>query len=79
MKARKNSKKAAPWFIKVRGSYLPKSGAGWLTYVPYLGYLIGVSLLAYREQYGLVTTLLVLVPNWIAAAVVMNWIADRHA
>ena len=30
------------WFIKVRGSYLPNNGKGWLTYIPYLAYLVGV-------------------------------------
>jgi len=75
----KSHKKSNKWFIKVRGSYLPNNGAGWLTYVPYLVYLVGVPVLAFSEHYGLVTTVLVVLPNWVAAVAVMNWVAANHS
>ena len=76
---KKPTKKNPTWFIKVRGSYLPNSGAGWLTYIPYLVYLVGTTVAALHEHYGFITTMLLLVPNWIVAAAVMNWVAERHS
>lgn len=76
---KKTHKKSRQWFIKVRGSYLPNSTLGWLTYLPYLGYLLVTYGLAWHEHYGLVTTGLLLVPNWVAAAAVMNWVAANHS
>ena len=73
------SKKSRQWFVRTRGSYLPSSPTGWLSYVPYITYLIGVTALAFHERYGFVTTVLILVPNWVAAAVIMNWLAANHS
>ena len=28
--------KGYPWFVKVRGSYLPRTREGWLTYIPFI-------------------------------------------
>ncbi len=69
------SKRSKKWFIKVRGSYLPNNGKGWLTYIPYLAYLIGVLVFVLNSHYDLWVSLFVVVPNWVAAAATMNWIA----
>lgn len=76
---KKTRKKNGKWFIKVRGSYLPNSPAGWLTYIPYVGYVVGVTGLALHERYGFVTTALVLIPNWVAAAAIMELLAANHS
>lgn len=34
--AKKRTAKLKPWFVYVRGSYLPSSWQGWLTYVPFV-------------------------------------------
>ncbi len=70
---RRNSK----WFIRVRGSYLPNSQAGWLTYIPYVGYLVAVLVYVLQRHYDFWLSLFIVVPNWIAAAAVMNWVAAR--
>ena len=65
------------WFIKVRGSYLPTSWQGWLTYVPYLAYIIGVLVFVIKRKDSVWLALLTVLPNWVAAAVILTWLA-RH-
>lgn len=67
-----------PWFIKVRGSYLPSSWQGWLIYLPYLAYIVSVLVFVFVNNYDLWHAIVVLVPNWIAALVIMTWIAERR-
>lgn len=67
------------WFIKVRGSYLPNNASGWLTYIPYTGFLILTIMYVMTNGYDWTAAMLVLFPNWVAALVVMNWIAERHS
>lgn len=74
MKRKSTSKK---WFRKVRGSYLPSSWQGWLLYVLYAAYVIGVVLYASLNQWSLGTSLFVIMPNWVAALAVMTWVAER--
>lgn len=71
------TKKSKPWFKKVRGSYLPYSAAGKLTYIPYLAYTIGVMVFVMHQDYSFWLSLFILIPNWVAAAAVMNWVAAR--
>lgn len=67
------------WFRKVRGSYLPCSRQGWLTYIPYVTYLIGVLVFVMVSHYGFWISLYVLIPNWVAAAAIMNWLATNKS
>jgi branched-subunit amino acid transport protein len=73
----KRTKKASAWFIKTRGSYLPQSWQAWLSYVPYLAYLIGVLVFVLQRHDSLWLAIFTTVPNWIAASVIMTWIAKR--
>lgn len=77
MKSAKAKKGA--WFIKVRGSYLPVSWQGWLTYIPFLIFLLTVLVAAVRNQHSASDALYVIFPQWVAAAVVMTWIAARKS
>ena len=63
------------WFYPVRGSYLPCSWQGWLTYVPFTLFLLAVLIAAFRTQDSVSDALYMIFPEWIAAAVVMTWIA----
>ncbi|HSW80110.1 MAG TPA: hypothetical protein VLG47_05025 [Candidatus Saccharimonadales bacterium] len=78
-KIKRKSKNTDAWFIKIRGSYLPNSWQGWLTYIPFVGYLV----LSFSAIFQLTDSLLVmvylLVPAWVGAAVVMTWIAQRKS
>ncbi len=71
------SRSKKKWFIKVRGSYLPNNTKGWLTYIPYTCYLVGVLVYVMKSDHDFWISLFIVVPNWVAAAAVMNWVASR--
>ncbi|HEX5394929.1 MAG TPA: hypothetical protein VFW52_01070 [Candidatus Saccharimonadales bacterium] len=73
MAKKKNNK----WFIPLRGSYLPNSWQGWLLYVPFLAYLIWAVWAGFENTGTNSAAVLFILPNWIAAVVVMTWIARR--
>ncbi len=78
-KLRKPKAHADAWFVKVRGSYLPASSAGWWTYIPYLAYLIFSLFVGVHDTSNKALAVLFIVPNWVAAAVVMSYIAARKS
>jgi hypothetical protein len=63
------------WFVAVRGSYLPVSWQGWLTYLPFVAYLVFSVITAVDYTGSNVKAVLWIVPNWVAATVVMTWVA----
>lgn len=69
-KARKGA-----WFVSLRGSYLPVSWQGWLTYIPFTAYLVYSWFVAFAYTGNDLKAVLWIVPNWVAAAVIMTWIA----
>jgi hypothetical protein len=72
-------KKAEKWFIKVRGSYLPNSWQGWLLYAPFIVFLITVLQAAIRNSHSASDAFYIVFPQWVAAAVVMTWIAKQKS
>jgi hypothetical protein len=74
-----NKKKSDKWFIKVRGSYLPNSWQGWLTYIPFTAFLVTVLVAAVRTQHSVSDVFYMVFPQWVAAAVVMTWIAKQRS
>ncbi len=78
MKKSAKLKKGA-WFYKVRGSYLPATWQGWLTYIPFTIFLLTVLVAAVRTQHSVSDALYMIFPEWVAAAVVMTWIAARKS
>jgi hypothetical protein len=75
MKKKSNDK----WFIKVRGSYLPHAWQGWLTYIPFTAFLFTVLIAAIRTQHSVSDIFYMVFPQWIAAAVVMTWVAKQRS
>ena len=71
--------KKGAWFVKVRGSYLPVSWQGWLTYIPFTIFLVTVLVAAVRTQHSVSDALYMIFPEWVAAAVVMTWLAARKS
>lgn len=71
--------KRGAWFIPVRGSYLPASPAGWWTYVPFVGYLVFSLVIGINQTSSKTLAVLYIVPNWVAATVVMTYIASRKS
>jgi TRAP-type uncharacterized transport system fused permease subunit len=75
MKTNKNKQ----WFIKTRGSYLPKTWQGGLVYLIYLAYLIWVLVFVLTNNYKVWPGIFFVVPNWIAACAIVSWIAARNS
>jgi sensor histidine kinase YesM len=72
----KKSKKDK-WFVPVRGSYLPNNWKGWLTYLPFMAYLVFAVVYAMQATDTHTQAVLLIIPNWIAATIVMTWLAKR--
>lgn len=70
-----NKTRKGAWFVRVRGSYLPCSWQGWLTYIPYAAYLVYAVIVAFAYTGNNFKAVLWIVPNFVAAAIVMTWIA----
>lgn len=75
----KKKHKKDKWFIKVRSSYLPNSRAGWLTYIPFLAFLLIVPLIAFANTDNIPLAILITIPNWVAAAIVMTYVASNKS
>jgi hypothetical protein len=78
MKKHPKLKKGA-WFIKVRGSYLPCSVPGALTYIPMIAFLVTVVMAATRNTHSVSDTLYSMFPYFVCTGVVMHWIASRKS
>ncbi len=74
-------RKQQAWFVRVRGSYLPKTWQGWVTYIPYICYLVFAMFVLARtfgpEEWLLAIVLYV--PVAVGAAVVMHWVARNKS
>jgi hypothetical protein len=73
----KSKTKKQHWFTRIRGSYLPNSWQAWLLYVPFTAFLILTGLHAAKGNPSVGEFVLGIFPQWVAAAVVMTWIAAR--
>ncbi|MEI6237705.1 MAG: hypothetical protein WCP03_03850 [Candidatus Saccharibacteria bacterium] len=67
------------WFIKTRGSYLPRTWQSLMLYVAYLVYIIWVLVYIIRLDYNFWLAIFILVPNWVAACAVVSWIASKKS
>lgn len=73
------AKKKGVWFVKVRGSYLPVSWQGWLTYVPFVIFLLTVLQASLKNEHSASDAFYIIFPQWVAAAVVMTWLAKQNS
>lgn len=78
-KHRSPRKRPGAWFVPLRGSYLPASPAGWLSYIPFIGYLVFAAVIGWNDSASHVKAVLFIVPNWVAAGVVMTWLAKAKS
>ncbi len=67
------------WFYKVRGSYLPATWQGWLTYLPFTIFLLWSGGVIYGFTNSLALFFILLFTVWVAGAVVMSWIASKKS
>jgi hypothetical protein len=72
-------KKTKKWFIATRGSYLPNTWQGALTYIPYVAYLFVSGLVVLKHPSPNIVKIFEIIAIWIAAAAIMTWFARRLA
>lgn len=72
-------RKKGAWFYYVRGSYLPCSWQGWALYVPFTVFLLAVLFGATRSEHSASDAFYIIFPQWVAAAVVMTWVAKQKS
>lgn len=77
MKSKKRTKNK--WFIAVRGSYLPNNASGWLSYVPFVVYLVVAALVAKSVHASTITKLYFVFIEWSFAGLAMTWLARRKS
>lgn len=66
------------WFVPLRGSYLPMTWQAWALYVPYAAYIVAVLYMVMTQATSWLDYL-ALVPYFVAAAIVMTWIARQKS
>lgn len=71
--------KKGAWFIPLRGSYLPYSWQGWLTYIPFTAFLVYSLVVGFAYTDSNLLAIMYIFPNWVAAAVLMTWIAKQKS
>ncbi|HET8991408.1 MAG TPA: hypothetical protein VFN31_00025 [Candidatus Saccharimonadales bacterium] len=67
------------WFYKVRGSYLPASRSGWLTYIPYVGYMVFAYVVGIKDISKVWVACLFILSNWVSAFAVMTMLAIKKS
>ena len=50
-----------------------------MLYVPFVGFLVSVLVAAVRTQHSVSDAVYMVFPQWVAAAVVMTWIAAQKS
>ncbi|MFO0882146.1 MAG: hypothetical protein U0491_01735 [Candidatus Saccharimonadales bacterium] len=64
------------WFVRVRGSYLPCSWQGALTYIPMVAFLVTIMMSSIHNAHSVSDALYTIFPYFVCTAVVMHWIAS---
>jgi len=77
MKKKRPVAKKGARYVAYHGNYIPASWQGWLTYIPYTGFLIGSMWYVYATRDQIYEIPLRLVPYWVSAVVVMLYVARR--
>lgn len=71
--------KKGAWFVPVRGSYLPMTWQAWLLYIPYTVYIVASLVFVTEHAHSALEIVLNIVPYWVAALVLMTWIAKQKS
>lgn len=67
------------WFKPIRWSYIAINWKGALTYIPFVAYLIAAVFIANDHSSSIAYTCFLIFPQWIAAALVMEWFAAHKS
>jgi hypothetical protein len=81
------------WFVNLRGSYIPRTREGWLSYIPFTLVLAAILVWAYQDvgqvyqdlgrdsgdYYVLVVSLVRVLPGFALAGLAMTYFAKKHS
>jgi len=67
------------WFKPVRGSYLPNNASGWLTYIPFIAFLIVTLVLTRRLDISQSAKVYFIAVQWVLAGFIMTSIAKQKS
>jgi hypothetical protein len=73
------SKKNKPWFIQRHWSYIPISSMGWITYLPFIAFLVGSFYLVGQHTNSTLGAFFDVFPYWVSAVVIMHWFANHKS
>lgn len=79
MKIKENVKSSGVWYVKVRSSYLPASPMGILVHTIFVAYLAVSAIVSVQQTDNSSLALLIIFPNWVAAAAVITYIASQKS
>jgi hypothetical protein len=65
------------WFVPKHGSYIPVSYKGWLTYIPFLAFLVFSVIIVVDHSGSEAYKVFSIFTDWVSASVVMTWLARR--
>jgi len=68
-----------PWFKPLRWSYIAVNWQGALCYIPFVAYLVLSVVIARHYTSSVGYTIFQVFPQWIAAAIVMEWFAAHKS
>jgi hypothetical protein len=77
--SKKTQKKVKPWFRQIRGSYIPNSRNGWLTYIPYGLYLIITGVVSFLGTTTVLSIVVRIAVLWIIGSCIMTVFASRRS
>ena len=75
----KNKKTKKRWFRPVRGSYLPDATEGWLSYIPFVFYLLASFFVTKDLKLSLLVRIYLIAVQWAFAGLFMTWIAKHNS
>lgn len=78
-KTKATRKYQSAWFVAVRGSYLPANAIGMAIHTVYVLYLGGLMAGWWLHNHDLWQLLTIVVPLSVAAAMLTQYVASRHA
>lgn len=68
-----------PWFVQRHWSYIPSSLQGWLTYIPFIAFLVGSLYAVSENTNSMLGAMFDVFPYWVSAVVIMHWIAGHKS
>ena len=77
MASKKKSKNK--WFKPVRGSYLPANSSGWLTYLPFIAFMLVTFFLTRKLNVSESAKVYLIAVQWAFVGFVMTWVAKQKS